>query len=33
MKEVKTMRLFTDAIEWLEDLAEEVLDEILGNDD
>lgn len=32
-KEVKTMGLFTDAIEWLEDLAEEVLDEILGNDD
>ncbi len=33
MKEVKTMGLFTDAIEWIEDLAEEVLDEILGNDD
>ena len=33
MEGVKTMGLFTDAIEWLEDLAEEVLDEILGNDD
>lgn len=33
MKEVKTMGLFTDAIEWIGDLAEEVLDEILGNDD
>lgn len=33
MKEVKTMGLFTDAIEWIEDLAEEVIDEILGNDD
>lgn len=33
MKEVKTMGLFTDAIEWIEDLAEEVLDDIFGNDD
>ena len=33
VKGVKTMGLFTDAIDWLEELAEEVLDEIIGNDD